>query len=98
MATADVVGAYFLADFNDHLIIKLIGESVNIMCKANAEYKRCVTNEKVKPVLYIRLLKALYGCMQLALLWYKTFKTKLQKKGLKLNTYDPCVANKYINS
>ena len=39
VATADVVRAYLLADFNDHVIIKLTGESVNIMCTANAECK-----------------------------------------------------------
>ena len=35
--------------------------------------------------------------MQSALLWYRTFKTKLQLTGFKLNKYDPCVANKMIN-
>ena len=39
VATADVVGAYLLADLNDHVIIKFTGESVKVMCKANASYK-----------------------------------------------------------
>ena len=63
VALADLVGAYFLADFNDHVIIKLTGESVNIVCKANVEYRKYITSEKVKPVLYMQLLKVLYGCM-----------------------------------
>ena len=34
--------------------------------------------------------------MQSALLWYKTFKDKLEIMGFKLNPYDPCVANSII--
>ena len=45
----------------------------------------------------MKLLKALYGCMQSALLWYKTFKGKLEGMGFKLNPYDPCVANMNID-
>jgi len=48
-------------------------------------------------VLYLRLLKALYGCMKSALLWYELFMGTLQKMGFELNPYDPCVANKIVN-
>ena len=40
---------------------------------------------------------ALYGFIQSVLLWYKTFKTKLQKKCFKLNTYDLYIDNTCIN-
>ena len=63
----------------------------------NKGYKKFVTTETGKPVLYMKLLKALYGCMHSALLWYHTFKNKLEKIGFKLNPYDPCVANKIID-
>ena len=46
--------------------------------------------------LYMRLNKALYGCMQSALLWYQMFKEKLEKMGFVVNEYDPCVANKEV--
>ena len=49
--------------------------------------------ENGKPVLYLRLLKALYGCVQSALLWYDLFTSKLKERGFTLNPYDPCVAN-----
>jgi hypothetical protein len=48
-------------------------------------------------VLYLKLLKALYGCVQSALLWYDLFSSTLQGEGFKLNPYDTCVANKTIN-
>jgi hypothetical protein len=43
-------------------------------------------------------LKALYGCVKSALLWYELFTGTLQEIGFELNPYDPCVANKMINN
>jgi hypothetical protein len=50
-----------------------------------------------KKVLYLELLKALYGCVQSALLWYNLLTGTLEGMGFKLNTYDPCVANSIIH-
>jgi len=49
-----------------------------------------------KKVLYLQLLKALYGCVQSALLWYNLFLNTLVQLGFKLNPYDLCVANSQI--
>eukprot|EP00816_Leptocylindrus_hargravesii_P009961 CAMPEP_0196810812 /NCGR_PEP_ID=MMETSP1362-20130617/14304_1 /TAXON_ID=163516 /ORGANISM="Leptocylindrus danicus, Strain CCMP1856" /LENGTH=126 /DNA_ID=CAMNT_0042185963 /DNA_START=234 /DNA_END=611 /DNA_ORIENTATION=- len=46
--------------------------------------------------MYLRLAKALCGCLKSTLLWYKLFKGTLEDMGFKLNKYDPCVANKKI--
>jgi Reverse transcriptase (RNA-dependent DNA polymerase) len=97
VATADVVGAYLLADMDDFVSIKLTGDAVDIMCKANSKYESFVMVENGKRVLYLHLLKALYGCVKSALLWYELFTSTLQEMGFKLNPYDPCVANKMIN-
>jgi hypothetical protein len=48
-------------------------------------------------VLYLQLLKALYGCVKSALLWYELFAGTLTEMGFQLNPYDTCVANKTIN-
>ena len=93
VATVDVAGAYLKTPMTDFVIVKVTGESTRIMCKVNPYYKRYVTKEKGKPVIYMRLKKALYGCMQSALLWYKTFKGVIEKDGFSLNPYDQCVAN-----
>jgi hypothetical protein len=37
VATADVVGAYLLADMDKNVLLKLTGESVDIMCTVNAK-------------------------------------------------------------
>ena len=60
-------------------------------------YLKFVTVEKGKNVLYVKLNKALYRCMKIALLWYQTFKGRLDKMGFTVNPYDPCVANKIID-
>ena len=48
-------------------------------------------------VLYLQLVKALYGCIKSALLWYECFTSCLMDLGFELNPHDPCVANKLIN-
>jgi hypothetical protein len=97
VATADVAGAYLHADQDDFTLIKLEGASVDIMCDVCEEYKEFVTYENGKKVLYLRLLKALYGCVKSALLWYELFTGTLTHMGFELNPYDTCVANKIVN-
>ena len=53
--------------------------------------------EKEKKVLSLQLLKALYGCLRSALLWYELYSTKLKGMGFVLNPHDSCVADKDIN-
>ena len=96
VATADVVGAYLLTEMQDYTLIRVMGESAEIMCKVNNKYKDYVTIEKDKPVLYLKLRKALYGCIMSALLWYRTFVGSLMDLGFNLNKYDACVVNKEI--
>ena len=43
------------------------------------------------------LLHAIYGCIELAIQWYKLCSETLNEKGFKLNPYDRCVANKMVN-
>jgi len=92
----DVEGAYLHADMEDFVIFKLVGEAVDIMCQVNPKYKKFVVVEHGKKVLYLQLLKALYGCVQSALLWYELFTGTLVDMGFKLNPYDPCVANSQV--
>ena len=48
VATADVVGAYLLADMNDVVIVKVTGQSVDMMCEVRPEYKQYIAKEKIK--------------------------------------------------
>ena len=97
VATADVAGAYLNAEMDDFVLMKLTGEDVQIMCDVNPSYAEYVTDEQGKVVLYLRLARALYGCVRSAMLWYKLFVTTLKGLGFKLNPYDSCVANATID-
>ena len=91
VATADVVGVYLLANMKDYVLLRLTGDSVNMMCQIKSKYLSYVTQEGGRQGLYMRLKKALYGCMQSA------FKNCLEHFGFKLNPYDRCVTNKTVN-
>ena len=97
VATADVAGAYLKAYMDDLVIMKFTGESVDILCQLNRSHEQNVVIENGKKVLYVRLIKAIYGCVKSALLWYEMFATSLKDMGFVINPYDPCVANCMIN-
>jgi hypothetical protein len=48
-------------------------------------------------VLYVEVLKALYGMLQASLLFYKKLGKDLEEIGFTVNPYDPCVANRIVN-
>ena len=74
VATADVEGAYLHADMDDKVIMVFEGEMVDYMIAINPEYEKYVhTTKTEKHFMYVQLLKALYGCIQSALLWFKIF-------------------------
>jgi hypothetical protein len=54
------------------------------MCQVNPKYEKFVVIENGKKVLYLQLLKALYGCVQSALMWYDLFTNTLVQMGFKL--------------
>jgi hypothetical protein len=98
VAIGDVVGAYLNAHMKDFVIMKVTNKNhIEILCRINPNYENYVTYENGRPALYVQLLKALYGCVQSALLWYELFATTLKQLGFKLNPVDPCVANMVIN-
>jgi hypothetical protein len=64
VARADVEGAFLHANLEDFVLLKLVGEAVDIMCQVNPKYENFVVIENGKKALYLQLLKALYGCVQ----------------------------------
>jgi len=98
IAITDVAGAFLKAEMPDYVLIRLHGSSLQAILRANrSKYEKYVTMENGKPVLYVRLLKAMYGTLKAALLWYELLSETLTKEGFVLNPYDPCVANKVVN-
>ena len=95
-AITDVKGAYLNAKMKDEVIMKIIGPEVDLFCQLDPSLREYVITEKGRKVLYTQLDKALYGCVQSALLWYELYSTTLKEMGFKINPYDLCVANANI--
>jgi len=54
---------------NDYTLLKFTGELVDIRCMMNPKYEEYVITESGRKVLYVQLLKALYGCMDVWLVY-----------------------------
>ena len=68
MAILDVPGLYLNSDILEEKsrLLKIEGEFVDIMCDVNPEHKNNVRVENRVKVLYLQLLRYLYGCMDSA--------------------------------
>ena len=101
VASFDVPGAYLHAKMPNEngkqILLKIKGEFVDLMCEVNPNFKKDVIYENGMKVLYLIILRALYGCIQSALLWYNLYSNILVEEGFIINPYDKCVANKVIN-
>ena len=58
---------------------------------------RSVVIKRGQTVLYLELLKALYGMLKSALLFYRKLRRDFEQCGFTVNPYDPCVANKTVD-
>ena len=99
---ADVPNAFIQAQLPDadkegeRVIMKITGVLVDLLVKLSPEtYGPYVVKDKNgKRVLYLQVLRALYGMLVAALLWFKMFKSDLEGIGFEFNPYDACVANR----
>ena len=96
----DIPGAYLHAEMehrSNRVLLRLRDEYVDMMCTANPKYILYVKVINGQKVLYLKVLRAIYGCIKSALLWYDLFSSTLIKMGFTINPYDRCIANKIIN-
>jgi hypothetical protein len=76
-------------------MMKITGVLVNMLVELNPElYGPYVVYKKNGKVLYVQVIRAIYGMLEAALLWYKKFRKELEAAGFKFNPYDPFVANR----
>ena len=101
--TADIPNAFVQVDIDEkekreRIITKIRGLLVNMLTELSPEtYEKYVVYEGNNKVLYVRMIKALYGMLQSSLLYYKKFRKDIESIGFKVNPYDPCVANRIVN-
>ena len=99
VAVLDAPGAFMQADIDELVHVRFTGEMVSMLLHIdNDMYKDYVVTEKGKMVMYMELLKALYGTLCTArLFWQKLSKQLIDVWGFTPNKYDDCVVNKIIN-
>ena len=99
MAVTDIPGAFLHSDIEDDVHMLLEGTIAELVVKLDLNlYRKYIwQNKQGKLMLYVKLRKALYGTLQVALLFWRLLSDTLIEWGFKLNEYDKCVANKIIN-
>ena len=77
--TLDIPNAYIQADVpkmqkGERIVMKVRGELVDWLCEIDPSgYLRYVVTERGQKVLYLLVMKAIYGMLQAGLLWYRKF-------------------------
>jgi hypothetical protein len=98
--TLDVPNAFVQTEIpqrSERIIMKIRGPLVDILVNINpAMYKDFVVQEGNSKVLYVDMMKALYGMMIASILYYKKFRHDIEKIGFVINPYDICVANRMV--
>jgi len=91
VATMDIGGAYLNADMEGPAVHMRINKQISdLYCQLDESYRPFVqTNGKI----VVKLLKALYGCVQSSSLWYRHLKRSLESIGYEANAKDACVFN-----
>ena len=98
MATVDIPGAFMQEDQDETVHMHLEGTLAKLLTKCDPKlYHQYVVTENNKPVLYVELIKALYGTLRAALIFWHKLTAKLIEWGFMIIPYDWCVANKQIN-
>ena len=103
--SADIPNAFIQAmvppkkteEGEERVVMRVTGPLVDVLVKIAPEiYAKHVVVENGKRVLYVIVLRAIYGMLISALLWYRTFRKDLESIGFKFNPYDACIANRII--
>ena len=99
MAIIDILGAFMQADMDNEVIIRFEGKMMELLIEVDEDlYRLYAVMECGKTVIYVDLLKALYGTLKAAHLLWEKFTATLTKLGFQINPYNACVTNKTINS
>ena len=98
VATVDIPGAFMQGDQDETVHMHLEGTLAELLTKCDPKlYRQYVVTENNRPVLYVELIKALYGTLRAALIFWHKLTSKLVEWGFVINPYDWCVVNKQIN-
>jgi len=99
VVVTDIPGAFLHADMNERIHMVMEGTVAEQVAKLEPTiYRKYIWHDNNgKPMLYVRLKKALYGTLQAALLFWQLLSDTLVSWGFTIKPYDQCVAIKQIN-
>ena len=96
----NIQNAFLYAENDEYVIMFLSGKLAELLFKVVPSlYRKCVITSKQRvPMLYVKLTKDIYSMLRSVMMFYKNLRGHLEGKGFKVNSYDPCVANKLVNA
>jgi hypothetical protein len=89
VAVVDIPGAFMQADMDEETFVRIHGKMAELLLEIDPEmYKPCVIYEGKEKVIYVKLLKALYGTLRAARLFWEKLSRQLMDWGFEINPYD----------
>jgi hypothetical protein len=99
--TLDIPNAFTQTDIaldGNKIIIKIRGQLVDILLElCPGVYDDYVIDEGKYKIMYVSMLKALYGMLISSILYYKKFRKDIELIGFEVNPHDICAANRKVN-
>ena len=95
----DVPGAFMQVDMDELVHMWFQGEMVDKLLEIDHDlYASYITVEKGEKVMYVELLKVLYGTLRAAILFWEKLQAKLVNDwGFTPNRYDSCMVKKKVD-
>jgi len=81
VVVVDVPRVFMQADMDKIVYVRFNGEMVEMLVKINPIYQQYVTHEQNDKVIYVKLLKALYGTLRAARLFWEKLSNKMIEWG-----------------
>jgi len=94
--TIDIGGAYLHADMSaSNVYMELDGMMSAFLVQIDPTYNQFLRSDGK---MVVKLMKAMYGCLESSKLWYDLLRSTLVTDGFVVNDMDPCVFNKMMGS
>jgi hypothetical protein len=92
VATVDVKQAYLNADMESEVFMWIPEPIASVLCEREPSFKPFLhTNKQGQGRVLVQLLKAQYGCVESARLWYEHISKAIIEQGFQINPFDQCI-------